>query len=787
MKHIGVAFLLFLISLCACVDVRGQRWLDTISLRKGNDLTLKDLRTAFYSYYRDRPVHTPGEVEAPKALMGEAEKQAEAEIEEYNLFKRWEWFMVPRVYPGGRWQQDKVEQIVARVRTVDNLLLNKLLTAGPLRTGVPGRIPAIPRWQPIGPDDAVSGTNMGRVNCIRFDLAHPGTLYIGAPNGGIWKTVDDGAHWTPIFDAEPSLSVGDIAIDPQNSAVLYAATSDAFGYGAPFWGGTYSVGIRKSIDGGSTWAPTGLNWSLAQNRTIRKLAIHPTNGNILLAATSDGLYRTTDAGTTWNQVWATSTYDVEFQQDNRNIVYATTDKIWKSVDAGTSFTGLTASCTGTRFNLRIARSNPDMLYALCTTGDLLKSTDGGTSWNTTTAPGALLYGYYDDVLAVSPVDENLVYVAGEDIKKSTDGGNTWTSISPAGHVDNHCIEFYPGREPAVLFGDDGGIFKSNDGGSTWASLNKGLAITQFYSAGLNRSGSFQFVAGAQDNGNMKYDGTTFSIVTGADGQIDFIDWSNTENIYVSTQNGVLFRSTDGGGTFDEINTPVAGAWTTPWCQDPKSPNTIYAGTNKVYKSLDQGTTWTPISTELPDSGTYTALAVSTANPSIIYAGCGSPDNTGSGGLLYKTTNGGTTWTNVGAGLPLSTDYLMRVAFNDKNSNIAYVTFSGYTNGQKVYKTIDGGNTWKNISGTLPNMPVNCIAYERSTVDALYIGTDAGVYYRDNSTNDWVPYKTGLPNVIVNDLSIQYGSGQLVAATYGRGIWKVPLKVPPAMPKAPLHR
>jgi photosystem II stability/assembly factor-like uncharacterized protein len=240
-------------------------------------------------------------------------------------------------------------------------------------------------------------------------------------------------------------------------------------------------------------------------------------------------------------------------------------------------------------------------------------------------------------------------------------------------------------------------------------------------------------------------------------------------IYAAIQYGGLYRSTNGGASFTNVSTPSGGAWVTPWCQDPSVAKTIYAGTNKVYKSTNQGTTWAAISPALAGIGVFTVLAVAPSNANVIYAG--------NGGKLYRTTDGGataTSWKDVTAGLPVATAYLTSVAIHDYDPSIAYVTFSGYVAGEKVYKTCDGGASWTNISGTLPNLPANCIVHQK-TNNGLYVGTDAGVYYRDDGMSDWVPYKWGLPNVIVDDLEIHYGAKKIRAATYGRGVWQAPLK------------
>jgi photosystem II stability/assembly factor-like uncharacterized protein len=417
--------------------------------------------------------------------------------------------------------------------------------------------------------------------------------------------------------------------------------------------------------------------------------------------------------------------------------------VLKSTNAGVAFSSLSASCSGSRYNIEVARSNPRVLYTLCTNGTVQKSTDAGATWAVVAAPGVSLYGYYDNVLALSPVSEKIVYVAGFNMKRSIDGGSTWSDVPVAGHVDNHAIKFAPDSNSTLFSGNDGGLFKSTDSGATWTSLNKGLAITQFYRIGISVTDPYIMIGGAQDNGNMKYASGSFTNITNADGMKGFIDWSNSNVIYAGIQNGGFYRSTNGGATFTNVSTPAAGAWVAPWCQDPSVANTIYAATDKVYKSIDQGTTWVPVSGILAGIGQFTVLQVAQSHPQVIYAG--------SGTKLYRTTNGGGAWTDITPGLPVTTNFLTDVAINDANSDIAYATFSGYMAGEKVYRTLNGGSTWTNISGTLPNMPVNAIAYQKSADNAVYIGTDAGVYYRNDKLSNWIPYKFGLPNVIVDDL------------------------------------
>lgn len=764
-------FLILTVLLTVNAGIYAQRWAEPMNQRPNDDLSFYDYQKAFEDYYRRNPVDLKRDNVNPKFIFQKGdEERVKVDIEEHKMFKRWEWFTEPRVYPSGRWDFKKIADIREAVEKDDDEMILKQRQLNPLKVQFVGNKIVFPLiiWTPLGPKDAVGGTNMGRVNCIEFNPKNSKTIFIGSPGGGVWRSYDGGATWSPRFDSQPTLSVGDIAIDKADSNIVYVATSDAFGYGSPFWGGTYSVGVMKSVNGGTSWSPTGLSWTVGQNRTIRRLVIHPTNGKILLAATSNGLYRTADAGATWTQIWATSTYDVEFQHNDGNIVYATTNQVMKSTNAGVAFAALTASCPGSRYNIEIARSNTKTLYTLCTNGTVQKSTDAGSTWSTTTAPGVTLYGYYDNVLAVSPIDANLVYVAGFDIRRTTNGGTTWGAVSTAGHVDNHCIEFFPSSSSSILCGNDGGLFKTTNSAATWSSLNKGLAITQFYRLGICKLDPNIMICGAQDNGNMKYTAGVFTNATNADGMEGFIDWSNCNTMYAGTQNGGMFRTFTGAAPWTNISAPGSGAWITPWCQDPVTNKTIYAGTDKVYKSTNQGTTWAAISPALAGVSPFTVLEVA-KNPKVIYAG--------DGNKLYRTTNAGTTWTDITAGLPVASNYLMDVAINDNNSDIAWVTFSGYNAGNKVYKTTNGGTTWANVSGTLPNMPVNCVVYENNIKNAVYVGTDAGVYYINDGLADWVPYKFGLPNVIVDELEIHYATKKIRAATYGRGMWQAPLKTP----------
>lgn len=406
-------------------------------------------------------------------------------------------------------------------------------------------------------------------------------------------------------------------------------------------------------------------------------------------------------------------------------------------------------------------------------------------------------------IRVSPANINQVWVGGVNMYQSLDGGSTWTqntdwTDSTCGaiaftHADIHWIEPVPGNSKGFVVCSDGGVGMTTNNGSTWRDLSNNLQIGQQYSVGPSASNPVEWLTGWQDNGG-NLSGFPWKHVLGGDNMQCFIDWSNNNNFYSEFYEGTLASSQDAGldWNYDYGNiTDTYANWDAPFLQDPKNPNTIYSGQQNVWKSTDQGNTWTTICSwdtigqgnggpSYPaDSGGYiTALAVDSSNPSYIYAANfpffffqGIPCK------IEVTANGGTSWRNISAGLPVTAASVSSIAISPKNPNHAWVTFSGYSTGNKVFASTNGGTTWDNISAGLPNLPINCILSQSGNADAIYVGTDQGVYYHDTILNSWVYYSTGLPKVIVTDLKIDRVDNFLLAATFGRGTWAAPFYIP----------
>jgi PKD repeat protein len=695
----------------------------------------------------------------------------------YKQFRRWEEYMEPRVYPKGDTKQ--------AAKAYEEF--QKYYLAHPIDIDALGSRAAA--WVPMGPSGAPTGGGAGRVNFVRFDPANSNIVFVGSPAGGLWKSTNSGVSYTTNTDQLSVIGCTDVAIDPTNSNIMYLATGDGDA------GDTYSIGILKSTDGGTTWNTTGLTWTVNQGRTISKLLINPSNTQIVLAATSNGIYRTTNGGTSWTQVQTGNFQDIEFKPTDANTVYACGTTFWLSTNAGLTFTQITTGVPAVggvgRLAIAVTPANINYVYILAANNTnsgflgVYRSTNSGTSFTTrSTTPNILGWdnggdtggqGWYDLAIAVSNTNADDVYTGGVNIWRSTNGGTTWTLNShwyggyskPYVHADIHDLVFLPGSGTTLWSGNDGGVFRTTTSGTSYSDLSANLQIAQQYKIGLSALSATQLVTGHQDNGTNRYNAGAWTQIYGGDGMACFIDRTNNATIYASYVYGDFQRSTNTGATWTNIITGLTGtaAWVTPWAQDPVVANTLYAGYTNMFKSTNQGTSWSQIGT-LTGTNSVVEFDVAPSNTQYIYAV--------KSNAVFKTTNGGTSWTNVTATLPVASAALTNVEICPTDPLKVWVTFSGYSSGNKVFMTTNGGTSWTNYSTGLPNIPANCIVYQTGSTDGVYVGTDVGVYYRDNSLSTWQPYFAGLPNVIVKDLEIYYGTGKLRAATYGRSTWETDL-------------
>ncbi len=745
MKSVTTLLLILILS----VPASSQPWME--SLTADQQQNFYSIQKSFENYWKGKDTKEKGKG--------------------WKQFKRWEWFWRQRVYPSGNFP-DPMQ------------LYNEYLKTAPRRGRAPEALGG--DWTSMGPSQSPGGyAGLGRINCVRTDPNNPNILWAGSPSGGLWKSTDSGATWSTNTDELPSIGVTDIVIDPANSNSMFMATGDGDA------GDTYSVGVLKSGDGGATWNATGLNWTTSQVRRISRLLMYPGNPNILIAAGS-GIWKTTDGGTTWSQK-ATGTFrDMEFKPGDPTVMYASSSggQVRKSTNSGDAWSLLSNGIptSGGRVALGVSPANPATVYALYASSSnsgfagLYRSTDSGTSWTLMSSSPNILgwaldgsdvggQGWYDLAVAVSPFNADELYTGGVDNWKSTDGGATWTIISmwyggtfaAEVHADQHDLWFIPGTN-TLYVGNDGGVYKTVDGGSTWTWLGNGLKTTQFYRLGLSATDPARLIAGAQDNGTKLLTSGGWDDVIGGDGMEGIVDYTNANIMYGSLYYGNILKSVNGGSNFSSITGSIteSGGWITPYVMHPTNHSTLFAGYVNVWKTTDAGSSWSPISTF--GSGNLDIVEVAPSNPQIIYAG--------QNATLRRTTDGGATWNLLTT--PAGAGSITALAIKPTNPDSIWVTSSGYSAGNKVFQSTNGGAAWTNISGSLPNVPANTVVYERLSLQRLYVGTDIGVYYRDQDMPDWQDFNTGLPNVIISELEIQYGTKKIRAATYGRGIWESPL-------------
>lgn len=702
----------------------------------------------------------------------------------YKQFKRWEYFMEPRVGPEG-----KIMNPNAMTWKNYQEYLKEHGYSAARTTSLNGN------WVFFGATNHFKGTSgynggIGRINVIRFHPTDPNTIYVGAPAGGLFRTTNNGATWTPLTDGLAFWGVSGIAIEPADPDHIYILTGDGDG------GSSRSAGVWESFDAGATWSVTGLSINYVTSTTDGyKLMMDPSNSNILYAVMTNGLQKTTDAGATWTNVNAGSYRDMEFQPGNSSVIYLTGgNTIQKSVNAGATWTTVHTIAGASRIALGVTPANANYVYALGggvpASGQyagVYRSVDAGATWSLrSNTPNILGYDIngndasgqvtYDLAIAVDPSDANIIHTAGINAWKSVNGGTTMTNTSywvegtvGAGytHADIHEMVF---NGSTLYCGSDGGIYRSTNSAVTWTDMSAGLGITEFYRFGGTPQNSTLYVGGAQDNGSNKLEGPlpdlSMEHIYGADGMEAAVDPTNVNTIYYTTQSGGLRRSDNGGNTGVGISGSGVlggGGWVTPFVLNPQRPNSVLAGYTNVGVNYNRGSAaWVNLSNGNIGGGVCNMVAYAPTDTNTIYVVKSS--------AVYRTVNHGATWTNITAGLGAGS--YTYIAVSPTNSQHIFVTISNWTANQKIYESVNGGTTWTNFSGAaLPNVPVNCVVYETGSSDGVYIGTDAGVYYRDDMQLDWVNFSTGLPFCRVMELEINYTSDQLRAATYGRSIWE----------------
>jgi len=767
------------------------------------------------------------------------------------------------------------------------------------------------RWRSIGPANMT-----GRVVDIEANPQNPKVIFVSFATGGLWRSINAGTTWEPVFDRTGVHAVSEIAIAPSDTSILYAGTGEPNSRNSLSPG----AGVFKSTDAGRTWTYVGLR----ETQVTGRILVHPTNPNIVWVAAlgrvwgtngERGIYKTTDGGQTWRLVKFVSDsagfVDMALDPTNPNVLYATSwqrqrgpyylqsggrgSGLWKSADGGETWTPITGNglptTTWGRAGVAVAPSAPNTVYLIVEADSnanpesvrrarqrgfvpdttqrqrlqsgLFRSTDGGASWTRMNSENNRPF-YYSQ-LRVDPRNPDRVYWLATNMKFSNDGGRTYRQIGQGIHGDFHALWIDPNDPDHYIVGEDGGVAQTFDRGRTYDAILQ-MAVGQFYAVGVDMQRPFWVCGGLQDNGT--WCGPTqsprgairnedWTNVGGGDGFYALIDPTDPDIVYSESQGGNIQRrnlrtwesrtirpgrvaAAGGGGGFGgfggqptiarvledsvilargDTTRPMTPEqqrivdslrarihqdtmvltthrfnWQAPFLISAHNPRTLYMGGQRVWKTVDRGDSWLPISEDLStrDSakirmglarsggitvdvsnaethGTVTTLAESPLRPGILWTGTDD-------GNVWLTKNDGATWENLTGRFPGAPRglWVTRVEASPFDSATVYVTFDGHRNDDfhpYVYVSNDLGRTFRSISATLPdNEYVHVIREDPRHRDLLFLGTELTAYVSTDAGERWNRFNGGLPPAPVHDLKIHPRDRQLVAATHGRSFY-----------------
>jgi hypothetical protein len=683
----------------------------------------------------------------------------------------------------------------------------------------------IGEWESLGPINIG-----GRTLCLAFHPTDENIMFAGSASGGLWKTTTQGLGqnaWEYVPTGFPVLGVAAIAIDQNDPNTILIGTGETYGVGFAEPGttvrltrGTYGIGILKTIDGGAGWSHV-LVFDENEIKGVQDIVINPQNSQIMFAATTDGVYRSTNGGDDWSLVFnEINCIDIEIDPSNGNTIYVSQGNfnnaldpnlcgIFKSIDGGNSFNelldpGLISAWSGNA-KLEIDPANTNTIYASIQVGwfntdpttpaGLYKSSNGGVNWAKINDQNIAQYqGWYSHDIAVNPTNQNEMMYVGISGWKSTDTGlnflaktaNSWTMGQvpvdvPEGlpnyvHSDIHAVYYHP-LNNKVYMASDGGVFVSDDGEIPYTTLNGGLQTTQFYADMASSAQDPNYcMGGAQDNASYIYKGEpSWWRVIGGDGMSASVHQDDNSIVFGSWQGLNIVKSINGGDSFFNIGPNLEPndytAFSAPYELSPSNQDVMYAGGTYLYKSVDIGATWTPTGGQSVDgSNVIMKIAISPFNENIVYvATVGDPFGTWGGPpKILKSINGGQSFTVLN-GLPNRVCKDIEIDPNDHN--VVYAVFSGFGS-DHVFKSINGGSNWSAIDGILPDVPTNTIAIDPLNSEDIYVGNDLGVYYSEDGGVTWEPFADALPEAtMVYDLNVSPANRKLRIATHGHGIWE----------------
>ncbi|MDA8693141.1 T9SS type A sorting domain-containing protein [Saprospiraceae bacterium] len=666
-------------------------------------------------------------------------------------------------------------------------------------------------WESKGPMNIA-----GRTLCVDINPQNRNTIYAGSASGGLWRSFNRGlgVSWHKMPIGFPVLGVSSLEFAPQDSMTMYIGTGEVYnienaGNGAAFrpTRGTYGIGILKSTDGGVTWEKS-LDWSLDQERGVWEIRVARTDPNIVYAATTIGTFKSVDAGANWELVHdIPMVMDMEIHPTNPNIVYTGVGNlgspgmgIYRTQDGGLTWEKAPEPVPqefGGKVMLAIYDADPDILYASIGNSTnsadgftwLCRTDNGGDDWSVVnTSDYSRFQGWFAHDVDINPTDPDDLQAIGITIWGSQNGGATLSEttiggvafgVPPIGepdgapnftHSDHHDV-LYDREDPqTVYYANDGGIYVSYDGGRTFQSINGGLCTTQFYNGmGVAQDIEDFAMGGLQDNSTVIYTGDpAWRRVIGGDGSWTAVNPNNSQNHFGSAQNLFLrkhtfnfnYRAINAPNQLDDITLFIA-----PYVLAPTNPDRMYAGRSRLYRSDNNGDSFTFTNNNNPINGDpIFVMDVAPTDEDVLYFATAPIENRPS---MFYTPDGGTTIIDITEGLP--DRFINDITVDPIDPDIAYVTMGGFGSGH-VYKTIDAGINWTDITGDLPDVPTSAVIVDPLNTDQIYVGNDLGIFETSDIEDGWNDFNEGIVDAaLVMDLKISTLDRLLYVATHGSGI------------------
>lgn len=761
-----------------------------------------------------------------------------------------EWFALQRGYPSS-----KPAPVDALAKAMDGW------RASVDRTPRPKLAITSDRWISIGPQPISVGNGLtyaGRITTVATHPTDANVLYAGSNNGGIWKSANLGASWTPLNESLAFPAIASIAIDPVDPNLIYAVTAAR----------TYPSRLLRSTDAGLTWAESSIVVAGRQLVFAGKILVDPNragspNTSTVYVIGFSNVLRSDDSGRTFRSVLALpndqdftsvttarvpdapTIRDIALDPSDGNKIFVAVAEpqcltsacqsatsvmaLYRSLNAGSSWGRIAIATAGQytvpnrrhteifgpytpRARVAVAKSNASVvvytfLDDVARQPRVFRSTSGGESFGEAAPAQAPNEFVWPITLAISPTNANEMYIGNNAIARSVDGGATWTRLG-APHGDQTTLVF--NAAGTLIVGNDGGMYRFNSATSSFSAINNTLSITELYTVTAHPTNPLLLTAGAQDNGGIQFRGALgWSLYHGGDGgDTVFEPTANSTVLYSEiewffqptdgSQVFAFFRCTIGGTCLNRVsglNLQDAGPFIPKFAIDVTRPSSLWLTTERLYRTDNRADTWAAASPSVKDTercwtgvpggagsqcatgGYFTTVALAPSNTDVVYAGALNGD-------IWTSTNRGATWRSTAGTTvsPLPVRPVTQIQVDPANPLIAYATYSGFNSAGQgsghVFKTSDGGQVWTDLSRDLPDIPVNTVLIDPETAATssprmIYVGTDIGIYrLQDTSVSAWQTYGNGMPFVPVTNIIYNHTTRQLVAATYGRGIWTI---------------